>query len=74
MPTDQLDTDTFSSTFSAMNVLFIFLVNMILSVAGFQEQLSTEFSVGTRWGISFLKPQSPDLLFASLFLFLAVLL
>jgi hypothetical protein len=66
---DQLDTDTFSSTFSVMSDSFIFLVNMIPSVAGFRGQPFMGFSVGTRWGISFPKPPSPDLLFASLFLF-----
>jgi hypothetical protein len=74
MPTDPLDTSTFSSTFSAMSDSFIFLVNMTLSVAGFQGQPFMEFSVGTQWGILFPKLPSPDLLFVSLFLFLAALL
>jgi hypothetical protein len=60
--------------FSAMSDSLIFLVNMTLLVAGFQEQPSMEFSVGTQWEISFPKLPSPDLLFVSLFLFLVVLL
>jgi hypothetical protein len=74
MPMDQLDTDTFSNTFSAMSDSFIFLVNMIPLVAGFQGQPFMGFSAGTQWGISFPKLPSPDLLFVSLFLFHVVLL